>query len=51
MALEGLLKRLVSVVAKYVLLEPAKAVWLLVEARRLGISEAQLLNDYPHITQ
>ncbi len=26
------------------------AVWLLVEARRLGISEAQLLNDYPHIT-
>ncbi len=26
------------------------AVWLLVEARRLGISEAQLLNDYPQIT-
>jgi uncharacterized protein (DUF433 family) len=26
------------------------AVWLLVEARRLGISEAQLLQDYPHIT-
>ena len=26
------------------------AVWLLFEARRLGISEAQLLNDYPHIT-
>ena len=26
------------------------AVWLLVEARRLSISEAQLLNDYPHIT-
>lgn len=26
------------------------AVWLLVEARRLDISEAQLLNDYPHIT-
>ena len=26
------------------------AVWLLVEARRLGISEAQLLDDYPHIT-
>ena len=25
------------------------AVWLLVEARRLGINEAQLLNDYPHI--
>jgi uncharacterized protein (DUF433 family) len=26
------------------------AVWLLVEARRLGISEAQLLQDYPHIS-
>ncbi len=26
------------------------AVWLLVEARRIGISEAQLLQDYPHIT-
>lgn len=26
------------------------AVWLLVEARQLGISEAQLLQDYPHIT-
>jgi uncharacterized protein (DUF433 family) len=26
------------------------AVWLLVEARRLGISEAQLLQDYPYIT-
>ena len=26
------------------------AVWLLVEARRLGISEAELLQDYPHIT-
>lgn len=26
------------------------AVWLLVEARRLGISEAQLLDDYLHIT-
>lgn len=26
------------------------AVWLLVEARRLDISETQLLNDYPHIT-
>jgi uncharacterized protein (DUF433 family) len=26
------------------------AVWLLVEAQRLGISEAQLLQDYPHIT-
>jgi hypothetical protein len=48
---KGLLKRLVCVVAKHVLLEPAKAVWLLVEARRLGISEAQLLDDYPHITE
>ena len=26
------------------------AVWLLVEAQQLGISEAQLLQDYPHIT-
>ncbi len=26
------------------------AVWILVEARRLGISEAQLLQDYPHIS-
>ncbi|GJD22033.1 hypothetical protein RIVM261_069890 [Rivularia sp. IAM M-261] len=26
------------------------AVWLLVEARRLGISEAELLQDYPHIS-
>lgn len=26
------------------------AVWLLIEARRLGISEAQLLQDYPHIS-
>lgn len=26
------------------------AVWLLVEARRLGVSEAQLLDDYPHIS-
>jgi uncharacterized protein (DUF433 family) len=26
------------------------AVWLLVEAHQLGISEAQLLQDYPHIT-
>jgi uncharacterized protein (DUF433 family) len=26
------------------------AIWLLVEARQLGISEAQLLQDYPHIT-
>ncbi len=26
------------------------AVWLLVEARRLGISEAELLQDYPHVT-
>ena len=26
------------------------AVWLLVEARRLGIGEAQLLNDYSYIT-
>lgn len=25
-------------------------VWLLVEARRLGISEFQLLQDYPHIS-
>ncbi|QLE58737.1 DUF433 domain-containing protein [Nostoc sp. TCL26-01] len=25
------------------------AVWLLVEARRLGISEAELLQDYSHI--
>jgi len=25
-------------------------VWLLVEAQGLGISEAQLLQDYPHIT-
>jgi uncharacterized protein (DUF433 family) len=25
------------------------AVWLLVEAQQLGISEAQLLQDYPHI--
>jgi len=25
-------------------------VWLLVESRRQGISEAQLLNDYPHIS-
>jgi uncharacterized protein (DUF433 family) len=26
------------------------AVWLLVESRRLGISEAQLLDDYPHLS-
>ncbi|HEY9873357.1 MAG TPA: DUF433 domain-containing protein [Candidatus Obscuribacterales bacterium] len=26
------------------------AVWLLLEARSLGISEAQLLQDYPHIS-
>jgi uncharacterized protein (DUF433 family) len=26
------------------------AVWLLVEAQQLGVSEAQLLQDYPHIT-
>ncbi|KYC40490.1 hypothetical protein WA1_25545 [Scytonema hofmannii PCC 7110] len=26
------------------------AVWLLVEARQIGITEAQLLQDYPHIT-
>jgi len=26
------------------------AVWLLVEAQQLGIREAQLLQDYPHIT-
>ena len=26
------------------------AVWLLVEAQQLGISESQLLQDYPHIT-
>ena len=26
------------------------AVWLLVEAQQLGISEAQLLQDYPHIS-
>jgi uncharacterized protein (DUF433 family) len=26
------------------------AVWLLVEAQQLGIDEAQLLQDYPHIT-
>lgn len=26
------------------------AVWLLVEARRLGITEVQLLQDYPHIS-
>ena len=25
------------------------AVWLLVEAQQLGINEAQLLQDYPHI--
>lgn len=25
-------------------------VWLLVEARQLGISEAQLLLDYPHLS-
>lgn len=25
-------------------------VWLLVESRRQGISEAQLLSDYPHIS-
>ena len=25
-------------------------VWLLVEYRRLGISEAQLLEDYPHLS-
>ncbi len=24
--------------------------WLLVEAQQLGITEAQLLQDYPHIT-
>ncbi|NJL88512.1 MAG: DUF433 domain-containing protein [Coleofasciculaceae cyanobacterium SM2_1_6] len=26
------------------------AVWLLIEAQQLGITEAQLLQDYPHIT-
>ena len=26
------------------------AVWLLIEARRLGINEVQLLQDYPHIS-
>lgn len=26
------------------------AVWLLVEAQQLGISEAQLLSDYPHLS-
>jgi uncharacterized protein (DUF433 family) len=26
------------------------AIWLLVEARRLGITEVQLLQDYPHIS-
>lgn len=26
------------------------AVWLLVESRRLGVTEAQLLDDYPHIS-
>lgn len=26
------------------------AIWLLVEAQQLGITEAQLLQDYPHIT-
>jgi len=26
------------------------AVWLLVEARRIGIPEAQLLQDYPYIS-
>lgn len=26
------------------------AVWLLIEARRLGITEVQLLQDYPHIS-
>lgn len=26
------------------------AVWLLVEAQNIGISEAQLLQDYPHVT-
>lgn len=26
------------------------AVWLLIEARRFGVREAQLLDDYPHIT-
>jgi uncharacterized protein (DUF433 family) len=26
------------------------AVWLLVEAQQLGIREAQLLQEYPHIT-
>ncbi|MEA5572266.1 DUF433 domain-containing protein [Calothrix sp. UHCC 0171] len=26
------------------------AVWLLAEAQQLGINEAQLLQDYPHIT-
>jgi len=26
------------------------AVWLLVEAQQLGISEAELLQDYPHIS-
>lgn len=25
-------------------------VWLLVESRRQGISESQLLNDYPHLS-
>lgn len=26
------------------------AVWLLVEAQQIGITEAQILQDYPHIT-
>lgn len=26
------------------------AVWLLVEARRLGITEVQILQDYPHLS-
>lgn len=25
-------------------------IWLLVESRRLGISEAQILDDYPHLS-
>ncbi|MCL1473573.1 DUF433 domain-containing protein [Argonema antarcticum] len=25
-------------------------IWSLIESRRLGITEAQLLDDYPHIT-
>jgi hypothetical protein len=43
-------KRLVFVVEKLVLLEPVLRVWLVVEARQLGITESQLLQDYPHIS-